>query len=90
MIVVKVESIRKAWLKAKNDLRNRIWQAQQQSRASEALKGKSFWEALGTENGMVVKIDKYMHSSSRIPIPVITEIVFNDEQSYAWFMLRWA
>jgi hypothetical protein len=90
MIVVKVDSIRQAWRNARNDLSNRVWKDQQMSRSSAALNGDSFWKTLGRENGMVVKFDRFMQTNYGTPIPVIAEIEFKDEASYAWFMLRWA
>jgi hypothetical protein len=74
-IVVKVESIRPAWNKAKKDLFN-------------SLRGQapgSFWKHLGNENRLNVIISGYNGS-----FPVIDVLEFDDEQSYAWFMLKWA
>jgi hypothetical protein len=90
VIVVKVDSIRKALRNARVDLSNRIWAGQQVSRTSPTLKGNSFFTTLGNENGMIVKIDRLELNNNGASIPVISQVEFKDEASYAWFMLKWA
>lgn len=74
-IVVEVSSIRPAWMKARSELRDSL----------RTKSPNSFWKTLGDENGMTVIVAGHIAG-----FPVIDVVEFNDEQSYAWFMLKWS
>lgn len=74
-IIVEVSSIRPAWMKARAELRDSL----------RTQTPKSFWETLGDENGMTVMV-----AGHNAGFPVIDVVEFDDEQSHAWFMLKWA
>lgn len=76
-LVVNVNSIRSAWMNAKKELFN--------SRRAAGAGPKMYWAKLAEENKMTVVISGYNGS-----FPVIDVVEFDDEQSYTWFMLKWA
>lgn len=46
---------------------------------------RRYWEDFGKANNLEVIITEWRHG-----FPVIGALDFNDEQSYIWFIMRWA
>jgi hypothetical protein len=78
-MIVKVDNIRAAWKKAKR-AHSKVWVLE--NKMSDASK---YWADLGNYYNIKVNIDGYMMGFARI-----ATIEFKDEESYAWFMLRWS
>ena len=43
-----------------------------------------YWDDFGIAHNMRVIIERYEHA-----FPVINDVEFKDEKSYAWFMMKW-
>jgi hypothetical protein len=79
-ITVWIDDIRPAWGRAKT----RFWIENTGTNKFE-MDPQIFREEFGKANGLTINIERFIGA-----FPVINEIEFDSEQSYAWFMLRWS
>lgn len=78
-VTVQINDIRPAWNAAKvaQNITKIEW--------NNGNMRENFYKRVGKANGLTVIIDEYIAG-----YPVITNLVFDSEESYAWFLLRWA
>jgi len=73
-ISVYVDTVRRQYLRAKKG----------HLAINPGLTPMTFWESFGAANNMKCVIVGHMHH-----FPIVERLEFADEESYAWFLLKW-
>jgi len=74
-IPVELKKIRATWVRAKKAF----------AMENPGHSRLTFWKSFGDAHNMECVIEEYKHGFA-----VIETIIFKDEPSYAWFLLRWS